>query len=253
MRTGLTALLVSLALGGAALAGQPRAVVELFTSQGCSSCTPADRILSEIAHDPGVVALSLSVDYWDYLGWKDTLSLPGCSRRQKAYAAGRGDRALYTPQAVVNGLAHVVGSDRTAIDAAIHETSQRAGVLSVPVTVGRAGGGYAVTVGAGPQRGVDGAVAGEVWLMRIESAAKIAIGRGENNGSTITYANVVRSMRKLADFTGQPLTLNLTSAEILAPGADGFVVLVQSIDKGRLGAMLGAAVEMIKPQAAGRE
>ena len=94
-----------------ASAGEPRAVIELFTSQGCSSCPPADKVIGELARDPTLIALSLPVDYWDYLGWKDTLALHGHSNRERAYADTRGDREVYTPQVVVNGIVHVLGSD----------------------------------------------------------------------------------------------------------------------------------------------
>jgi hypothetical protein len=113
----------------------PRAVVELFTSQGCSSCPPADRIVGELAKDPNVIALSMPIDYWDYLGWKDTLADSRFSARQKAYSRVRGDRNLYTPQMIVNGSAQVIGSDRAAIEGAIANTSNAEGVMSVPVTM----------------------------------------------------------------------------------------------------------------------
>src|SRR5437764_2212404 len=100
----------------------PRAVVELFTSQGCSSCPPADKVLGELANDPSVIALSLPIDYWDYLGWKDTLADSRFTARQKAYSRSRGDRDVYTPQLIVNGAAQVIGSDRAKIDGAIDTT-----------------------------------------------------------------------------------------------------------------------------------
>src|SRR5579871_4874003 len=109
----------------------PRAVVELFTSQGCSSCPPADRLLGELAKDPSVVAMSLPIDYWDYLGWKDTLASPANSARQHAYARYRGDREIYTPQVVVNGKVHVPGGDEAAIEQAIAQTRHDRGTLSV--------------------------------------------------------------------------------------------------------------------------
>src|SRR5436853_7848241 len=112
---------------------EPRAVIELFTSQGCSSCPPADRILGELAKDPSVIALSMPIDYWDYLGWKDTLADSRFTARQKAYSQVRGDREVYTPQAVVNGSVHVIGSDREAIEGAIEETAQGGAAMSVPV------------------------------------------------------------------------------------------------------------------------
>src|SRR3954449_2539705 len=113
----------------------PRAVVELFTSQGCSACPPADKILGELAKDPNVIALSMPIDYWDYLGWKDTLADSRFSARQKAYSHTRGDRDLYTPQMIVNGSVQVIGSDRAAIDGAIKTTGKADGVMSVPVTM----------------------------------------------------------------------------------------------------------------------
>src|SRR3954465_15197222 len=102
----------------------PRAVVELFTSQGCSSCPPADQIIGELAKDPNVIALSMPIEYWDYLGWKDTLADSRFSARQKAYSQMRGDRDVYTPQVVVNGTVHVIGSDREGIDDAISDTQK---------------------------------------------------------------------------------------------------------------------------------
>ena len=105
-----------LADAAAASAGEPRAVIELFTSQGCSSCPPADKLLGELARDPTLITLSLPVDYWDYLGWKDTLALHGHSNRERAYADARGDREVYTPQVVINGIVHVLGSDKAAIE-----------------------------------------------------------------------------------------------------------------------------------------
>src|SRR5262245_55042701 len=110
----------------AAQAGQVKASIELFTSQGCSSCPPADKLMGELGRDPALVTLSLAIDYWDYLGWKDTLALKGNTNRQRGYANVRGDREVYTPQVVVNGIMHVTGSDRAAIDRAIEQTSRDA-------------------------------------------------------------------------------------------------------------------------------
>src|ERR1700750_688452 len=124
-----------LILLGDAAAADPRAVVELFTSQGCSSCPPADKLLGELAKDANVIALSLPIDYWDYLGWKDTLADKRFTARQKAYSHMRGDRDVYTPQVVVNGSAHVVGSDRAKIEGAIDATKKTEGVMSLPVSM----------------------------------------------------------------------------------------------------------------------
>src|SRR6266487_3366610 len=142
----------------------PRAVVELFTSQGCSSCPPADQIIGELAKDPNVIALSLPIDYWDYLGWKDTLADSRFSARQKAYSRMRGDRDVYTPQVVVNGSRHVIGSDRTRID----------GAMSVPVTMTLSGKQLTVSVAAskGPA-----AAHGEVWIRSVSKSVPITISR----------------------------------------------------------------------------
>src|SRR5690242_17834438 len=120
----------------AAQAGEARAVLELFTSQGCSSCPPADRLVGQFANDPSVVALSVPIDYWDYLGWRDTLANPAHSARQRAYARARGDGQVYTPQVVVNGATDALGSDQAAIEHAIAQTGHRSGVMSLPVTLG---------------------------------------------------------------------------------------------------------------------
>src|SRR6202049_3681479 len=126
----------------------PRAVVELFPSQGCSSCPPADQIIGELAKDPSVIALSMPIDYWDYLGWKDTLADSRFSARQKAYSHMRGEREVYTPQVVVNGSAHVIGSDSAGIESAIGATRKTDGVMSVPVSIGISGKQITVTVAA---------------------------------------------------------------------------------------------------------
>src|SRR5215207_7972577 len=120
-----SAILASAVLTSADVRAEPRAVIELFTSQGCSSCPAADKLAGELARDPSLVVMSLPIDYWDYLGWKDTLALPGHSKRQKAYSKSRGDREVYTPQIVVNGTMHVLGSDKHAIDNAIAQTGKQ--------------------------------------------------------------------------------------------------------------------------------
>src|SRR5690242_15612300 len=132
----------------AAQAGEARAVLELFTSQGCSSCPPADRLVGQFANDPSVVALSVPIDYWDYLGWRDTLANPAHSARQRAYARTRGDGQVYTPQIVVNGSADALGSDQGAIERAISQTEHKAGAMSLPVTLAVNNGPITVSVAA---------------------------------------------------------------------------------------------------------
>jgi hypothetical protein len=225
-----------------ASAGEPRAVIELFTSQGCSSCPPADKLIGELSHDPTLIALSLPVDYWDYLGWKDTLALHGHSNREHAYAEARGDREVYTPQAVVNGIAHVVGSDKAAIERAIAQTRRRASPLTLPVTMTVADGKVVVNIPAGD---VDQHSA-EVWLCPISGKVEVAIGRGENRGRTIDYSNVVRRWMKLGEWKGKAETFSVKLADL--PNAnfslhdiDRVAVIVQSGVAAKPGLMLGAA------------
>jgi hypothetical protein len=214
----ISALLSLLALlATPALAAEPKAVVELFTSQGCSSCPAADRVLGELAKEGRVIALSIPVDYWDYLGWKDTLAQHTHSMRQRGYAGGRGDRQVYTPQVVVNGSTQVIGSDRQAIEAACKNAAKAA----VPVTLTRNGDNIEVDIGAG-----QGAPA-SVWLLTVSRATPVAIGRGENHGRTITYSNVVRSWQRVAEWTGSPMKSSMPLPELNAKDADAIVILVQ--------------------------
>jgi len=231
---------------GVAAAG-PRALLELFTSQGCSSCPPADKLLGEFAAQSSIVALSLPIDMWDYLGWKDTLALPGHSIRQRAYARLRGDRQVYTPQMVVNGVSHVVGSDRAAIERAIALTDGDAAVMSVAVLLSAAGGDLSVTLKPDPAAQTDAAEA-EVWLCPLSSAITVAIGRGENGGRSITYHNVVRGWRKLGAYSGAEATWSVPLAQIADGHIDAAAVIVQKGSREKPGIVLGAALLPIGPQ-----
>src|ERR1019366_767081 len=218
---------------------EPRAVVELFTSQGCSSCPPADKLLGELAKDPSVIALSMPIDYWDYLGWKDTLADARFSARQKAYSQMRGDRDVYTPQVVVNGSAHVIGSDRAGIESAIGATKKADGVMSVPVTMTLAGKQITVSVAASSKG--PAAMHGEVWIGSVSQAVPISISRGENSGREITYYNVVRNLLKVGDWNGSPGSWTVPLENISREGVDAAVVYVQDGNRDKPGPMLGAA------------
>ena len=233
------AALVCTSLTGHASA-EPRAVIELFTSQGCSSCPAADKLLGELANDPSLLTMSLSVDYWDYLGWKDTLALHGNTVRQRAYADARGDRAVYTPQVVINGVMHVLGSDKAAIEKAIAQTRQSASPLSVPVTISVADGKVRVNVPAAEGR------RGEVWICPLSGKVPVAVVRGENNGKTLTYNNVVRRWIKLGEWNGQAASFSvavadLPNGEAVLADIDRVAVVVQSGAHAKPGLMLGAA------------
>jgi len=235
-----TVILTSLTIP--AFAGEPRAVIELFTSQGCSSCPAADKVIGELARDPSLITMTLAVDYWDYLGWKDTLALHGHSNRERAYANARGDREVYTPQVVVNGIAQVLGSDKAAIERAIAQTSAVADPLKLPVTMTVADGTVTVNVPAAN----DENNSGEVWLCPITSETPVEIKRGENTGQTLTYTNVVRRWVKLGDWTGKAASFSvpvssLPDASYSLDDIDRVTVIVQSGVAAKPGLMLGAA------------
>jgi hypothetical protein len=216
----------------------PRAVVELFTSQGCSSCPPADQIMGELAKDPNVIALSMPIEYWDYLGWKDTLADSRFSARQKAYSQMRGDRDVYTPQVIVNGSANVIGSDRAGIESAILNTQKAVGVMSVPVTMTLSGKQINVSVAASKATTPGH---GEVWICSVSKAVPISIGRGENRGRQVTYYNVVRNILKVGDWNGSSGSWSVPLENVSRDGVDAAVVYVQDGNRDKPGPMLGAA------------
>jgi hypothetical protein len=211
---------------------KPRAVIELFTSQGCSSCPPADKLMNELARDPTLIVITLPVDYWDYLGWKDTLAHSSFTHRQKAYSAQRGDRQVYTPQAVINGAVHAVGSERNAIDKAIGNTRQKA--LTVNVSIEKTDSGYRAVLPA--SQGANG----HVWLIPMVRERSVQIGRGENTGRSITYSNVARGLTRLAVWNGDGQTIDIAASSIPAE-SEGIVVLVQSGSDKKPGMIIGAA------------
>jgi hypothetical protein len=233
-KLGLLACALLLPVLLASADASPRAVVELFTSQGCSSCPPADALLAELAQRPDLVALTLPVDYWDYLGWKDTLAQPAFTARQRAYAHGRSDRQVYTPQIIFNGARPCVGSDRAEIEALIAAPPGGAR-LPVEVSAGERDGTVWVEIGAASDQ-----PAADVWIMPVLRSRTVAIGRGENGGRSVTYANVVRAMTRIGEWRGEATRLEVPAATARAEG-DGYVVLLQVTHGAKLGAILGAA------------
>ncbi|BAT58669.1 hypothetical protein GJW-30_1_01196 [Variibacter gotjawalensis] len=220
---------------------EPRAVVELFTSQGCSSCPAADKLIGELAKDPSLITLSMSVDYWDYLGWKDTLALKGHTQRQKGYANTRGDRQVYTPQVVINGVSHVVGSDRAEIEKALSRVRPRE-ALSVPVGIFVGQDGLTVSV----QSGSEAQQAGDVWLCLTAREVHVKINKGENRGKEVTYHNVVRRWVKLGTWAGGAQTWKVPKSDLAADNPDAATVLVQTGGAESPGTMLGAATASLR-------
>ena len=237
-RAMMAGAVFSLAAAAPGNAEGVRNVLELFTSQGCSSCPPADRILGQLARNPDTLALSFPVDYWDYIGWKDTLAAPTYTARQRAYALATGKGQVYTPQIVVNGLTDVVGSDLPAIERAERETNKR-GVLSVPLTVAERDGKIKVTIGAAEAGGLPRAAG--VYLFAFASSRTVTIQRGENAGSTLTYANVVRGITKLGEWDGAPIDLEADLSQAHFDGADSYAVILQAGARTQPSAILAAA------------
>jgi len=184
----------------AALAAERPVVVELFTSQGCSSCPPANAYLNELSRDRrDVLALAFHVTYWDRLGWKDPFSLPAATQRQDQYGHRFGDGS-YTPEMVVDGAAGMVGSDRGDVSSAI-EKAKRTSRTAAAVSVVRNGAQVSIEVGSGSGNA-------RVLLIGFDHEHSTAIGRGENSGRTLTEANVVRSFRPVGQWSGSLLRLS---------------------------------------------
>ncbi|MDX2306780.1 MAG: DUF1223 domain-containing protein [Hyphomicrobium sp.] len=231
---GLLALVVSVSASSSVPASDRiTGVVELFTSQGCSSCPPADALLQKIARRPGVLALSLPVDYWDRLSWKDTFGAPAHSARQRAYARERGDGAVYTPQAVVNGRQHMNGASRIDIDRSLTATAVS---LSVPVTVSKGSRHVSVEIGTAP---AGSAMQATVLLMPYLHERAVEIGRGENAHRAVTYTNIVRMIVELGPWTGGPARFEVP-IEAFAD-ADGAAVILQMSSREEPGPIVGAA------------
>jgi hypothetical protein len=186
-------------------------VVELFTSQGCSSCPPADVLLGQLAQNPRLISLSLHVDYWDYLGWKDKFASPKFTARQKDYAHHARDKMVYTPQIVVQGRDRMVGNRATEVGAAIKNALAKAN--PVHLTLGR--NGNRLTIKADPIIDARGPI--RVQLVRYSPVEVVKIERGENAGETITYHNVVTSWQVIGKWDGKtPLAVE-TEVEGRAP------------------------------------
>lgn len=222
----MTALSVALCLSipAASLAGGP-VVVELYTSQGCSSCPPADAFLErELAAREDVIALALHVDYWDYIGWKDDFADPAFTARQRAYARAAGHRSVYTPQMIIGGLDHVIGSHPYEVKDFIARHAAAASDINVSLT--RQGERLEITLepGTGPRHKM------HIQLVRYEPRALRDIKRGENAGRMISYANIVTEWLVLGEW-------NMRKSRVLTANVQGdqpVVVLVQRAGQGKI-------------------
>jgi hypothetical protein len=211
-------------------------LIELFTSQGCSSCPPADKLLNEYRDKPGVITLSFSVDYWNYLGWHDTLSSPANSERQRDYALARGDGRVYTPQVVVDGITHVNGANEAAIEMALRTATKRLKDVKVPVSMRAEGNSLVIDIGAAPK--TSDMRQATVWLAVAKDKETVAISRGENRGKKITYSHPVRELTPIGMWKGETMTLRLPLNDLQTIGGDCLVAMLQVEGSGPI---LGAA------------
>lgn len=207
-------------------------VVELFTSQGCSSCPPADAFLGDLSARRDVLTLSFHVDYWDYIGWKDPFASPRHTQRQRDYARQFDLRYVYTPQMVIQGADQAVGSDRGAVLEKVASPRNK-GRVKVSIRPDRKKGDVLIGIGGGV---IDGEA--DVVLVIYDKQHVTSVKRGENSGRTITNSNVVRSMRTIATWTGEAMTIPATLGDLAADGGDACAVLLQSKKTRRI---LGAA------------
>ena len=201
---------------------QGPAVVELFTSQGCSSCPPADRVLGELATMPNVIALAFHVDYWDSLGWRDKYSIPNAVERQERYVQELNLSSAFTPQAVINGRRSVVGSDKARILSALADATDDAVPVSLEVSDGM------LTVNL-PEKQVPGAYG--VFVAAYLPQASTTVGRGENSGRTLREFNIVRQFRSIGNWRGHAAVFRM-SVDSFPADASRVAVLVQRDGQG---------------------
>lgn len=224
---------VALAARSARAGAARPVVIELFTSQGCSSCPPADALMGELRQMPGVIVLSYNVDYWDYLGWRDTLASPEKSQRQYDYAKARGDMDVYTPQVIVDGGSHYIGNNRSIILAAIARAQAGAPQNPLHIALTAKDDEFIVEIGKGSE-----AAEATLWLMPIMPSVAVQIAKGENAGKEIVYYNVVNKLIPAGLWHGEAMALSLPKENIALPCCKGAVALLQ---RGKAGPILAAA------------
>lgn len=234
-KAALSLMLLALAAASPARAHEQPVIVELFTAQGCSSCGDANAHVADLAQMDGVLPLTFSVDYWDYLGWPDTFAEPQFSQRQQAYAKRMGPREVYTPQVIVGGREQVSGAKTERIDAMVQAAAETP--RWPPEMLFMANGKIAIGSGPRPRE------AAQVWLIRYEPGPiEVEVRKGDNRGETIVGRNVVRELTELGQWRGRPMALRLPQLE---DGDEGLrtLVVVQKAGGGPIIAALEQPIE----------
>ncbi|QND16373.1 DUF1223 domain-containing protein [Rhizobium leguminosarum bv. trifolii] len=218
--------------------GTPKGVVELFTSQGCSSCPPADAAFRKLVNQGDVIALAYHVDYWNYLGWADTLSSKENTERQYGYAKTMGRSNVYTPQAIVNGRGHLAGADLNGINSQIDTYSSEGNGLTVPISAAMRGDELEIKIGAGQGKA-------NVVMVYFDKEKTIDVEKGENSGQKISYLHSVTNVETVGMWDGKATSLTLPASVLQRPQLEGCAILLQSATAdGDPAAILGATVVM---------
>ncbi len=224
MRKAALLCLTLIATPGLAAAAKPPVVIELYTAQGCASCSEANSYVGQLAEKPGVLALTFPVDYWDYLGWSDTFAKPEFADRQRAYVTRLDLREPYTPQVVIDGHAQAGGLQTEKVETLLATAAQARRRAPDMAFIGL----RRVDVGSGPvPRG-----GAEVWLVRYDPREQdVVVKKGDNRGQTVAHRNVVREIKRLGSWRGRP-----TAYRLPPPTEDGLAtaVLVQGPEGGRI-------------------
>ncbi len=211
---------------------EPPVVVELFTSQGCSSCPPADALMSELSRRADLITLTLPIDYWDKLGWPDTFASPRHSARQRAYARQLGTHRVYTPQMVINGQLDVVGSHKDDVLKAIDQAKATARP-TINIALSRRGDDLTIVLDDAPPE-LDGVTAW-IWIVPYHAGIRtVDVTKGENRGRTLSYANVVDGIMKIGDYRGRKVAILHSLAEMRQRQIDDCVILVQQDGTGAI-------------------
>ncbi|ANM12648.1 MULTISPECIES: DUF1223 domain-containing protein [unclassified Rhizobium] len=218
--------------------GTPKGVVELFTAQGCSSCPPADAAFRKLVSQGDVIALAYHVDYWNYLGWADTLSSKENTERQYGYARTMGRSNVYTPQAIVNGRGHLAGADLSGINNKIDTYSGEGNGLTVPISASMRGDELEIKIGAGQGKA-------NVVMVYFDKEKTIEVEKGENSGKKLSYLHSVTNVETVGMWDGKATSLTLPASVLQRPQLEGCAILLQSAnDNGDPAAILGATVVM---------
>ena len=242
MRARLLVLgvLFAAAIANGAWAGQTAhadrpIVVELFTSQGCSDCPAADRLVSELAKRKGVIALSLPITYWDMLGWKDTFATEANTQRQKSYARAMNRSGIYTPQMIIDGRLDVVGNQRDHVLAALSARAAEPAGETIPILIGTASGRVEISI---PAAKTKPRTLATIWVMRTLAHGSVNVEQGENRNHLLTYTNVVRDLKRAGEWNGEAMKIDLPM-NLAKTRQDGIAVILQASD---FGPVLGAAI-----------